>query len=63
MRNSESWARGLMNQNVTMKVGNLNVMTRFGTHVRSQPNPRKKPKVEDEKFVVGETVVGGEETV
>jgi len=52
-----------MNQNVVVRTGDLGVVNSFGANVNSQPESRKKSKAEEKKFVVGETVVGGEETV
>lgn len=62
MRVSESWARGMMNQNVVVRVSNMNVMSRFGNTAPPKTKERTKPK-DSEKFVVGETEVGGEEVV
>lgn len=62
MRISDAWARGQSNQNVVVKVANLQVMARFGTAAPPAEKARQKPK-KDTKFVVGQTSIGGEETV
>lgn len=62
MKLSETWARTQSNQNVMVRTANLQVMSNFGNAAPPSVKAREKSK-KDTKFVVGETKLGGEETV
>ena len=62
MRTSDVWARGRSNQNVMVRPSSIQVMSSFGSSAPPVGKPRKKPK-EETKFVVGESKLGGEETI
>ena len=62
MRRSESWAKAQTNSNITTRVGDLRVMAHFGSSAPPAAKVRKKSKDAD-RFVVGESEVGGEEVV
>ena len=62
MKISEAWSRMQSGQNVMVRTANLQVMSRFGSAAPPADKARRKPK-KDTRFVVGETKLGGEETV
>lgn len=62
MRMSDGWVSSQINQNAILKTANMQVVNQFGTMAPPAGSSRTKSK-EDNKFVVGETKVGGEETI